>query len=67
MRPRHGEIVVSRDDWRRLDADWIVGGICALLRRDHGVAEAERFMAEVLRDYGREWRSVVKRWVTVRS
>lgn len=63
---RHPEIVVTRDDWRTLSADFILGGICALLFEAHGAAEANRFLVEVEKDYGQSWRDAVRRWVTVR-
>ena len=63
---RHPELVVTRDDWLNLTADFIVGGISALLFQRHGAAEANRFLADVEQGYGRLWRDAVRRWVTVR-
>ena len=40
---RHPEIVVPREDWRTLSADFVVGGICHLLFERHGAAETSRF------------------------
>ncbi len=64
--PVHPEIVVTLDEWRTLTADFLVGGICAVLFERHGAAETNRFLADVEKDYGRSWRDAVCRWVTVR-
>lgn len=62
---RHPEFVIPCGDWRSLVGDIIVGGVHAYLMKDHGAAEASRFMTEIGNDYGRNWRAIVRRWVTV--
>ncbi len=64
--PLHPEVIVTRDEWRTLAADFLVGGICAVLFERHGAAETNCFLSDVEKDYGRTWRDVVRRWVTVR-